>query len=281
MIVAKTIAEARLALRRHRDSGARIGFVPTMGALHEGHRSLIQAAAQATDIVVISIFVNPLQFGPGEDLAGYPRDLAADLALADRDGVEIAFCPPEAEMYPQGMSTTVSVGALAEVLEGRARPGHFTGVATVVAKLFNIVDPQLAFFGQKDAQQIAVIRRMVADLSLDIEVIACPTVRAADGVALSSRNRYLTAAERKHATALARSLDAGEEELYSSGDPQVAEKQMWHVLMSEGGVEPGYAAAVDPVSFGPPVPGASILLAVAARVGTTRLIDNKLVDLSP
>jgi pantoate--beta-alanine ligase len=231
--------------------------------------------------VVISIFVNPLQFGPGEDLAGYPRDLAADLAIADKDGVEVAFCPSEAEMYPAGISTTVSVGAIGEVLEGDARPGHFTGVATVVAKLFNVIDPQLAFFGQKDAQQVAVIRRMVADLSFDIEVVACPTVRAADGLALSSRNRYLTAIERKHATVLARSLDAGEEELRSSRDPQVAEKQMWHVLMSEPGAEPGYAAAVDPLSFGPPMPSASILLAVAARVGTTRLIDNKLVDLSP
>jgi pantoate--beta-alanine ligase len=278
MIVARTIAEMRSTLRPHRERGATIGFVPTMGALHEGHRSLIRAAAGASDIVVMSIFVNPLQFGPHEDLAEYPRDLAADLELAEKDRVAVVFCPSVAEMYPEGGSTTVSVGALGEVLEGHARPGHFTGVATVVAKLFNVVSPHLAFFGQKDAQQIAVVRRLVADLAFDIDVVACPTVRAADGLALSTRNRYLSPAERVHATVLARALEAGEEELRSSGDLEVAEKQMWEVLTSEAGVEAGYAAAVDPASFGRPLPGASILLAVAARVGTTRLIDNKLVD---
>jgi pantoate--beta-alanine ligase len=279
LIVARTIAEVRTALvpsRQHR-----IGFVATMGALHEGHRSLVRAATKAADVVVMSIFVNPLQFGPPEDFASYPKDTAADLELAEKDGVAVVFCPSVEEMYPEDSSTTVSVGRLGEILEGRSRPGHFTGVATVVVKLFNIVQPDIGFFGEKDAQQVAVVRRMVTDLSLDVQILTCPTVRTPDGLALSSRNRYLSPDERQRATALYRSLEIGEETLHSTHDAEIAEKQMWSVLTAEEGVVPDYAAAVDPASFGPPRPGASILLAVAARIGTTRLIDNMLVSLSP
>jgi pantoate--beta-alanine ligase len=278
MIVVRSVGELRSVLRSHRSQN-RIAFVPTMGALHEGHRSLVRAAGAATDLVVMSIFVNPLQFGPHEDLARYPRDLAADLELAQKDRVGVVFCPSVEEMYPEGASTTISVGHIGEVFEGKARPGHFTGVATVVAKLFNIVEPDAAFFGQKDAQQVAVIRRMVADLSFDVEVIACPTVRDRDGLALSTRNRYLAPAERVSAGVLARALEAGASALASSGDFGDAEKQMWDTLISQDGIEPDYAAAVDASSFGPPRRSASILLAVAARIGTTRLIDNRSVDL--
>jgi pantoate--beta-alanine ligase len=249
-----------------------------MGALHEGHLSLIRAAAAACDAVVVSIFVNPLQFGPHEDLDAYPRDEAGDLALAERLGVAVAFCPSVSEMYPDGSSTTATVGEIGEVLEGEVRPGHFAGVATVVAKLFNIVEPQAAFFGQKDAQQVAVVRRMSADLCFDIEIVSCPTVRATDGVALSSRNRYLSPDERIRAAVLRRSLEQGERLLSAGENIEDAEKGMWDVLISEDGVEADYAAAVDPTSFGPPQPGGPILLAVAARVGSTRLLDNALID---
>ncbi len=277
MIVARTVAALRAELGPRR-SGRRIGFVPTMGALHEGHLSLVRAARSACDVVVMSIFVNPLQFGPGEDLEAYPRDEAADLELAASNGVDAVFCPPVAEIYPEGAATTVNVGTLGEVLEGEVRPGHFSGVATVLTKLFNIVEPDAAFFGQKDAQQVAVVRRMAADLFFDIEIVVCPTVRAHDGVALSSRNRYLSADERPRATALARSLEAGQEALRGAAGLEVVQRTMWEELGSEDGVQPDYAAAVDPATFGPPLPGGHILLAVAARVGSTRLIDNRLVD---
>ena len=278
MKVARSIAEARALLAPRRVAGDRIGFVPTMGALHEGHLSLIHEAASACDVVVLSIFVNPTQFGPREDLDAYPRDEAADLRLAEQHGVHLAFCPSVDEMYPQGSETTVSVGRLGEIIEGAARPGHFTGVATVVAKLLNIVEPRAAFFGQKDAQQVAVVRRLVADLCLPVEIVACPTVRAADGLALSSRNRYLSPEDRRRATALYRSLQSGEQALRERGPVEEAEKRMWEVLISQEGVEPDYAVAVDPASFGPPSSAGPILLAVAARVGHTRLIDNLLVE---
>jgi pantoate--beta-alanine ligase len=278
MIVERTIAGLRDELATHRAGTRSIGFVPTMGALHEGHFSLMEAATAACDVVVVSIFVNPLQFGPGEDLKSYPRDEAADLEAAEEHGVDVVFCPSVAEMYPAGAVTSVSVGRLGEVLEGEVRPGHFAGVATVVAKLFNIVGPRKAFFGQKDAQQLAVVRRMTADLSFDVEVVACPTVRASDGVALSTRNRYLSVDDRRRATALASSLDAGRQALRSSRDAETAQKEMWEILISTDGVDPEYAAAVDPASFEAPHRDGPILVAVAARVGSTRLIDNQLVD---
>jgi pantoate--beta-alanine ligase len=249
-----------------------------MGALHEGHLSLVRAAASACDVVVMSIFVNPLQFGPREDLDAYPRDEAADLELAEGHGVDVVFCPSVSEIYPEGAATTVTVGPLGEVLEGEARPGHFSGVATVLTKLFNIVAPDAAFFGQKDAQQVAVVRQMADDLFFDIEIVVCPTVRAPDGVALSTRNRYLSDEERHRARVLARALEAGQQALREGRASEVAKAKMWDVLVSEEGVRPDYAAAVDPSSFGLPLARGPILLAVAARVGSTRLIDNRLVD---
>jgi pantoate--beta-alanine ligase len=278
MIIARTVAEVRAELRPLRLAGRRIGFVPTMGALHEGHLSLVRAARQACDYVVVSIFVNPLQFGPREDFHTYPRDEPADLAVAGQHRVDMVFSPSVDEMYPDRSTTTVAVGTIGDVLEGEVRPGHFAGVVTVVAKLFNIVEPQVAFFGRKDAQQVAVVRRMVTDLSFDVEIVTCPTVRAPDGLALSSRNSYLSREERTRAAVIQRALGAGERVLRTAGSREEAEKRMWDVLISEEGVDPDYAAAVDPSSFGPPGPHGPILLAVAGRVGPTRLIDNVLVE---
>ncbi|MGH2731318.1 MAG: pantoate--beta-alanine ligase [Actinomycetota bacterium] len=278
MNVVRTAAELRSELGGSRAAGLRVGFVPTMGALHEGHVSLVRAARAATDVVVMSIFVNPLQFVAGEDFATYPRDEATDLGVAEVSGVDVVFIPSVGEMYPEGRTTTVSVGDLGDTLEGRARPGHFDGVATVVAKLFNIVQPDVAFFGQKDAQQVAVVRRMVADLSLPVTVVVGPTVRARDGLALSSRNAYLSADQRTQATALYRALEAGCALMRSGADPATAAKQVWEVMASSAGVEPEYADAVDPDTFGPPENGRSVLLVVAAHVGPARLIDNVIVQ---
>jgi pantoate--beta-alanine ligase len=245
-----------------------------MGALHEGHLSLVKAARDDCDAVVVSIFVNPLQFGPREDFASYPRDEAADAQLLAEAGVDLVFLPTVEEMYPPGRTTTVSVGELGTLLEGADRPGHFDGVATVVAKLFNQVQPRVAYFGQKDAQQVAVIRRMVNDLSFDLELSIQPTVREPDGLAMSSRNAYLSAEERSRAPALYRALLEGAETLRKE-DVGAAEKKMWELLVGEG-LEPSYAAAVDPDSFGPPTGRGGVLLVIAARLGTTRLIDNLL-----
>ncbi|MDP9226566.1 MAG: pantoate--beta-alanine ligase [Actinomycetota bacterium] len=278
MKVTRTNRDLRNELGPHHTAGRTIGFVPTMGALHEGHLSLLQAARTSSDIVVMSIFVNPRQFGPHEDLAGYPRDEAADLEVAEGAGVDIAFCPPAREMYPPGASSSVAVGPLGDVLEGEARPGHFTGVATVVAKLLNVVQPRAAYFGQKDAQQVAVVRRMVTDLSFDVDIVVCPTVRAPDGLALSSRNRYLLPEERARATVLSRTLEAGRHAWGTSRSLEVVEKRMWEALISQEGVEPGYAAAVDPATFARPRLDGPVLLVVAAQVGRTRLIDNILLE---
>lgn len=275
MKVVRSRADLTETLRPRRGGGSRIGFVPTMGALHEGHLSLVEAARDAADVVVLSIFVNPLQFGPNEDLASYPRNEERDLRLAEEAGADLVFLPSVSEMYPEGRSTTVSVGELGIVLEGADRPGHFDGVATVVAKLFNLVQPDVAVFGQKDAQQVAVIKKMTKDLSYAIEIVVAPTVREADGLALSSRNAYLTAEERPDATALYRALRLGAETVADEGF-EVAEKKMWDLLVAEG-LEPSYARAVAPDTFGPPSSGSDVLLVIAARLGDTRLIDNMLV----
>lgn len=275
---ARTGAELARALAGARESGASIALVPTMGALHEGHLSLLRQARALSEVVVMTIFVNPLQFGPGEDYASYPRDEDRDLALARAEGVTVVFIPSVEEMYPEGQETTVRVGRLGEIVEGESRPGHFTGVATVVAKLFNLVRPDVAFFGQKDAQQLAVIRRMTFDLFFGIDVVAAPTVREPDGLAMSSRNAYLSPGQRERATALFEALEAGRRCLLEDADVRRAEKQMWNVLSSEEGVEPDYAHVVDPDTFEAPIPGKPLLLAVAARVGPARLIDNVLVE---
>ncbi len=274
MKTVRSVAELRAELAA--SAKEKVGFVATMGALHDGHLSLVRAACAACDVVVVSIFVNPLQFGPGDDLTAYPRDERGDATLAESEGADILFLPSVDEMYPPGRATTVSVGPIGEMLEGADRPGHFEGVATVVAKLFNLVSPAVAFFGQKDAQQVAVVRQLVSDLSFDIELVICPTVREPDGLALSSRNAYLSADERRRAAAIYRALSVGAESLRRE-DFDAAEKKMWELLVAEG-LEPSYAQAVDPVTFGSPSENGSVLLVIAARLGSTRLIDNLLVE---
>jgi pantoate--beta-alanine ligase len=269
-------AELRAATDAARSSGAGVGFVPTMGALHAGHRSLLARARAENDLVVASIFVNPLQFGPSEDLASYPRDREADLAVLAAEGTDLAFLPAEGEVWPAPPEVRLQVGALADRLEGLVRPGHLDGVATVVAKLLHLVGPSRAYFGQKDAQQLAVVRRMVEDLAFPNEIVACPTVREPDGLAVSSRNAYLSAAERGRATALYRALSAGRAAFQAGQrDPAAVEAAARDLLEDAPGVEPDYVALVEEATFEPAKqaePGQ--VLATAARVGRTRLIDN-------
>jgi pantoate--beta-alanine ligase len=272
----ETSAELRAALEAARAAGAGVGFVPTMGALHAGHRSLLAAARRETGFVVASVFVNPLQFGPTEDLASYPRDRDGDLAVLAAEGADLAFLPSEREVWPAAPQVRLRVGALGERLEGARRPGHLDGVATVVAKLLHLVGPSRAYFGQKDAQQLAVIRRMVADLAFPNEIVACPTVREPDGLAVSSRNAYLSAEERARATVLYRSLEAGRAR-FAAGerDPAAIELAAGELLRGEPGMEPEYVALVEPDGFEPVEQAeAGQVLATAARVGRTRLIDN-------
>jgi pantoate--beta-alanine ligase len=270
-------AELRAATDAARQRGAGVGFVPTMGALHAGHRALLARARAESDVVVASVFVNPLQFGPAEDLASYPRDREADLAVLEAEGVDLAFVPAEGEMWPSPPEVRLRVGgSLAERLEGMDRPGHLDGVVTVVAKLLHLVGPSRAYFGQKDAQQLAVIRRMVDDLAFPNQIVACPTVREPDGLAVSSRNAYLSAPERQRATVLYRALQAGRAAfLAGRRDPAAVEAAARALLEGQPGVEPDYVALVDAVSFEPAKqaePGQ--VLVIAARVGRTRLIDN-------
>jgi pantoate--beta-alanine ligase len=274
-------AELRAAADAARQRGAGVGFVPTMGALHAGHRALLARARAESDVVVASVFVNPLQFGPAEDLASYPRDREADLAVLEAEGVDLAFVPAEGEMWPSPPEVRLRVGgSLAERLEGMDRPGHLDGVVTVVAKLLHLVGPSRAYFGQKDAQQLAVIRRMVDDLAFPNQIVACPTVREPDGLAVSSRNAYLSAPERQRATVLSRALHAGRAAfLAGRRDPAAVEAAARALLEGQPGVEPDYVALVDAVSFEPAKqaePGQ--VLAVAARVGRTRLIDNVILE---
>ena len=256
-----------------------LGFVPTMGYLHEGHLSLVRRARQECGSVVASIFVNPTQFGPQEDLAAYPRDLERDLGLLKAEGVDLVWTPMTATMYPEGFQTWVSVDELTRHLEGKQRPGHFRGVTTIVAKLFNAVGPDRDYFGQKDAQQATVIRRMVADLNFPIEVVVCPIVREADGLAKSSRNTYLNEAQRKAATVLFRSLTAAEE-AFESGqrEAQTLRDTMSAVLASEPLAQVQYVSVADPETL-EELSGKirRALLSMAVFVGETRLIDNKVV----
>jgi pantoate--beta-alanine ligase len=278
-----TIAALRDRLDAARAAGQRVGFVPTMGYLHDGHASLMDAARADSDVVVTSIFVNPLQFGPSEDLDAYPRDLSRDTALAERHGVDILFVPATAEMYPTAIRTTVSVAGVSEPLEGRSRPTHFAGVATVVAKLFAIVGPCRAYFGEKDFQQLAVIRQMVHDLSIPVEVVGCPTVREPDGLAMSSRNAYLTPAERAAAPVVHRALEAGRA-LVEAGerDPAAVRAAMAAVVEAEPLADLDYAEVVDARTFDVPdrLAGGLRLLA-AVRFGSARLIDNVGAEASP
>jgi pantoate--beta-alanine ligase len=279
MRIVQSVSDARDVVRELRAQGKTIGLVPTMGALHEGHLSLVRAAKASCDAVVVSIFVNPTQFGPNEDFAKYPRTFEADCAALEREGVDVVFAPSTEEMYTAGASTFVDVEGVSGRLDGASRPGHFRGVATVVAKLFNIVGPDRAFFGQKDAAQVAVLKKMVRDLNFPVEIVVCPIVREPDGLAMSSRNRYLSPEERQQARALHHALEEMERlarsgvtaarELIAAGEA---------VLAREPLVRVDYCRVVDPDTLEDlaDVRGGA-LAAVAAFVGATRLIDNTIL----
>ena len=254
-----------------------VAFVPTMGALHEGHLSLLRRAAASANHVVVSIFVNPLQFGPHEDLDRYPRTLDADLAMCAAEGVSLVFAPARDVVYPSEPLVRVSAGPVGDRLEGASRPGHFDGVLTVVAKLFGLVKPDVALFGRKDAQQLALVRRMVADLELGVRIDGAPIVRDADGLALSSRNRYLSSAQRASALALPEALATASLAAGKGAAPPQIVAAASAILDATDGIEPDYVALVDPVTFADVTgmaPGTDALLAAAVRVGATRLIDN-------
>jgi len=274
--ICATIPEARAACRETRTNGKRLGLVPTMGALHEGHLSLVRAARARSDAVAVSIFVNPTQFGPTEDLAKYPRQFERDRRLLENEHVAILFAPSIEEIYPDGEVAWVVVEGLSEKLDGRSRPGHFRGVTTIVAKLFHIIEPSAAFFGQKDAAQLAVIRRMVQDLNFPVEVVACPIVREVDGLAMSSRNAYLTEEERGRALVLQRSLQRALQE-FQAGERSAVRiiSAAKEIFVREPKVVLDYFEIVDPCTL-EPVERISqpALVAVAALLGTTRLIDN-------
>jgi pantoate--beta-alanine ligase len=272
-------AEITAVSRQARHAGKRVGFVPTMGALHAGHLSLVRAARSRCDVVVVSIFVNPTQFGPNEDFSKYPRTFDSDCAMLEKEKADYVFHPSVEEMYPAHATTWVTVEGLSEKLDGGSRPGHFRGVTTIVSKLFHVVQPDMAFFGQKDAAQAAIIQKMVRDLDFDLEIVVCPTVREADGLAMSSRNAYLNPEQRRQATVLYRTLmrlqmlvDKGErksETLIAAGKQLMAE---------EPSVRLDYLEIVDPDTLDPVTEiGRSGLIAVAAWVGSTRLIDNIVV----
>jgi pantoate--beta-alanine ligase len=266
---------------KHRMEGRSLGFVPTMGALHAGHLSLVKRARAENDFTVVSIFVNPIQFGPSEDLSSYPRNIEEDIALLRKEEVDLLFLPDDAAMYPEGFSTHVDVEHLSAELCGTFRPGHFRGVATVVAKLFNIVQPVRAYFGLKDFQQTAVVRRMVRDLNMNIDVVLCPTVREHDGLAMSSRNRYLSAAERQAAPVVFRALSAAADGI-TAGMTAAADlrRTMTAVISNEPLVTTiEYASVYDPETLAEiDRIGREVLLAAAVRIGKTRLIDNILVS---
>src|SRR5215831_4234306 len=280
MEIIRTIEWMKQVSRSARSREHVVGFVPTMGALHEGHFSLIRAAQKQCSPVVVSIFVNPAQFGPSEDLNKYPRPFEADSAALETLGVEYLFAPSADAMYPKGFATTVSVGGIGKRLEGRSRPGHFCGVATVVLKLLEIVQPSFAFFGRKDAQQERVIRRMAADLNLDTQIVTCPTMRDTDGLALSSRNAYLKGDERRAALGLFRALDAMRKKI-EKGDRDVISLAtgLREALDAERGIAIDYAEIVDAETFEAAMTLRKTAYAVlAARVGNTRLIDNALIE---
>lgn len=278
-IANSTIEYADFRRTLDRSATPRLAFVPTMGALHEGHRSLIKMARSLGDTVAVSIFVNPLQFGPGEDYARYPRPLEDDLQVCEAEGVDVVFVPSVTDLYPPARQITVDAGALGSVLEGHSRPGHFNGVLTVVLKLFNIVRPQVAILGEKDAQQLACIQRMVGDLNIPIEIVGAPIIREPDGLALSSRNVFLTATER----AIARSLSAALEKAATQTSVPSARAAAYEVL-DRAAAEPcfvlDYATIVNPATF-TEVPDDHVgpgTFVLAARVGSTRLIDNTVIN---
>ena len=281
MNVVESVEEVRRLVGRARSAGMSVGFVPTMGGLHEGHLSLIDAAKAACDFVVVSIFVNPTQFAPGEDFQTYPRTPQADTAACRQRGVDLVFMPGVETMYPGGALTTVSVGRLGEGLCGRSRPTHFAGVCTVVAKLFNIVQADKAFFGAKDFQQAVIVTRMAAELNMPVEIVRCPTVREADGLAVSTRNAYLSADQRKQAVALHGSLQLAQKLIRQGAPPaaQVAAAVREYLRQKAPDGEIAYVEIVEPGQLaGVETATAPVLVAVAVKFGRTRLIDNMLVD---
>lgn len=286
MLIVKRVAEVRAAvlkLRRQQGPDATLALVPTMGAIHEGHLSLMRAAKRTCNLVAVSIFVNPLQFSSGEDFDKYPCLFEADSALLAAEGIDLLFVPTEQEMYPPSASTIVEVQAISDRLDGVSRPGHFRGVATVVTKLLNIVAPDVAYFGQKDAAQIAVLRTMVRDLNIPVQLITSPTVREPDGLALSSRNRYLSVTERQQALTLHRAIQAAQS-LVARGEIRrdTLQAAMLEVFNTEPTIRVDYADVVDPDTLEPlqQITGTA-LIAVAAWAGTTRLIDNCIVNAVP
>ena len=283
MHIISSAAEMTAFSRAEQRAGHRVGFVPTMGALHEGHLSLVRAARAQCDVVVVSIFVNPTQFGPNEDLAKYPRSFEQDKAMLESGGVSAIFYPSVEEMYPAGATTWVAVEGLSERLDGRSRPGHFRGVSTVVSKLFNIVQPQFAFFGQKDAAQVAVIRRMVRDLNFDVQIVVCPIVREQDGLAMSSRNAYLNMAQREAAGVIYRALRKTSE-AYDKGErlPANLRSIARSVLETEPLAEIDYIAINDPRTlFGiHDWTDDPLLLSMVVKIGKPRLLDNCLLPWS-
>ncbi|ACM61067.1 pantoate--beta-alanine ligase [Caldicellulosiruptor bescii] len=280
MVVVQKIQEMKEIAKKLKKEGKSIGFVPTMGYLHEGHLSLVRLSKQQNDITIMSIFVNPIQFGPNEDYDRYPRDFERDKSLAEKEGVDYIFYPSVEEMYPEDFKTVVSVKKITEIMCGKSRPGHFDGVATVVLKLFNIVNPDRAYFGQKDAQQLAVIKQMVKDLNLDVEIVPCPIVREQDGLAMSSRNVYLSEEERKSATVLYRALNLAKE-MIEKGQKDVSsiKRAMEEMILKEKYTKIDYIEFVNNDTFEiiSKVEG-KVLIALAVFVGKARLIDNIVVE---
>ena len=279
MKIVGTVKEVREQVKEWKKQGLSVGFVPTMGYLHEGHKSLMDAARKGNDIVVVSIFVNPMQFGPTEDLATYPRDLDHDAALCESAGVDLIFHPEAEEMYEKDFCSFVDMTGLTEGLCGKTRPIHFRGVCTVVNKLFNIVTPDHAYFGQKDGQQLAVIKRMVRDLNMDIEIVGCPIVREEDGLAKSSRNTYLSSEERKAALILSKTVALGKELAKTEKDANKVVEAMKKNIETEPLAKIDYVEAVDALSMAPveKLEG-TCMLAMAVYIGKTRLIDNTLIN---
>ncbi|WP_304426464.1 pantoate--beta-alanine ligase [uncultured Adlercreutzia sp.] len=276
MQIIETVVGVKEQVAAWKAAGLTIGLVPTMGALHEGHESLMEAARAACDKVVVSVFVNPLQFGPDEDYDAYPRDIARDGAVCAAHGVDVVFHPTPEEMYGPAFNTYVVMETLTDALCGASRPGHFRGVCTVVTKLFNIAQPDFAFFGQKDAQQLAIIKRMVADLNMNLQVVGCPIVREEDGLAKSSRNAYLSAAERQAALVLSRAVRAGEAAVRAGErDAAAVKRQMSAIIEAEPLARIDYVEVVDGATMQPvDTLGRSVLAALAVYIGSTRLIDN-------
>ena len=280
IVLAESIEDVRRHVAVARRRGVTVGCVPTMGALHAGHRSLIEAARRECGLVVVTIFVNPTQFGPNEDFAKYPRTLEADLALCHEGGADLVFHPSAGTMYPEGFQTAVEVAAVSEPLEGRFRPGHFRGVATVVLKLLNVVQPDRAYFGLKDYQQLLVIRTLCRDINVPVEIRSCPTVRELDGLAMSSRNRYLSADERRRALSLWQALQSAGDRLRSGETNLAAIRETMLNQLQQADAQVDYATSADPETLEElTAPQRRMVALIAARIGSTRLIDNLLIQL--